>query len=51
MNDWIIATLFGSFVFAMLGYTSIAKGFSSIAKVMCYIFVLGFLIALVASLV
>jgi uncharacterized membrane protein YtjA (UPF0391 family) len=50
MTDWIIATLFGSFVFAMLGFTSIARGFASIAKVMFYIFAAGFCLVLIISL-
>jgi uncharacterized membrane protein YtjA (UPF0391 family) len=51
MIDWIIATLFGTFVFALLGFTSVARGFASIAKVMFYIFAIGFCVALIISLI
>lgn len=38
MIGWIIAALIGALVFALLGFTGIAKGFAAIAKVLFYIF-------------
>jgi uncharacterized membrane protein YtjA (UPF0391 family) len=51
MIDWIIATLFGSCVFAFLGFTSVSRGFSSIAKVMFYLFAAGFCVVIIISLI
>jgi uncharacterized membrane protein YtjA (UPF0391 family) len=49
MIGWIIAALVGSFVFALLGFTGIARGFASIAKVLFYIFVIVLIIVVISS--
>jgi uncharacterized membrane protein YtjA (UPF0391 family) len=51
MNDWMIATLMGSLVFAMLGYTPVARGFASIAKIMFYLFAVGFCVVILRSFI
>jgi hypothetical protein len=50
MIDWIIATFSGLFVFALLAYTSITPSFASIAKGFFYIFLIGFVLAVAATL-
>ncbi len=51
MIDWIITTLFGSFMFALMGFTSITKGFASIARVLFYIFIAGFALVIIKSFI
>ncbi len=50
MLTWIIIALFGAFLFALLGFTGIAKGFAAIAKFLFYIFLILFVITLIAHL-
>jgi uncharacterized membrane protein YtjA (UPF0391 family) len=45
----IIAALIGSFVFALLGFTGIARGFAAIAKVLFYIFAVILIIVLIIN--
>lgn len=51
MIGWIIAALIGAFLFALLGFTGIAKGFAAIAKILFYIFVVILVIVLIINLV
>ena len=51
MIGWIIAALIGAFIFALLGFTGIARGFAAIAKILFYIFLVIFLIVLIANFV
>jgi len=51
MIGWIIAALIGAVVFALLGFTGLAKGFAAIAKILFYIFLIIFLIVLVINIV
>ncbi|MGM0635132.1 MAG: DUF1328 domain-containing protein [Bacteroidota bacterium] len=50
MLTWIIIALVGSILFAILGFTSIAKGFAAIAKILFYLFLIGLIIAFIAGL-
>jgi uncharacterized membrane protein YtjA (UPF0391 family) len=47
MIGWIIAALIGALVFALLGFTGIARGFAAIAKILFYIFLIVFVIVLI----
>jgi uncharacterized membrane protein YtjA (UPF0391 family) len=49
MIGWIIAALIGAFVFALLGFTGIARGFAAIAKILFYIFLVIFVIVLIIN--
>lgn len=49
MIGWIIAALNGALLFALLGFTGIAKGFAAIAKILFYIFLVIFLIVLIIN--
>ncbi len=51
MLGWIIAALIAAIIFALLGFTGIAKGFAAIAKVLFYIFLVIFVIVLIINLV
>ncbi len=51
MIGWIIAALVGALVFALLGFTGIAKGFAAIAKVLFYIFLVVLAIIVIMNLV
>lgn len=51
MIGWIIAALIGALVFALLGFTGIAKGFAAIAKILFYIFLVVFVIVLIVNFV
>jgi uncharacterized membrane protein YtjA (UPF0391 family) len=51
MIGWIIAALIGAFLFALLGFTGIAKGFAAIAKILFYIFLVVLVIVLIANFV
>jgi uncharacterized membrane protein YtjA (UPF0391 family) len=51
MITWIIASLIGAAIFALLGFTGIASGFASIAKILFYIFLIILAITLIASVV
>jgi len=51
MLTWIIIALLGAFVFALLGFTGIARGFAAIAKILFYIFLIVLVITLFAHLV
>lgn len=51
MIGWIIAALIGAFLFALLGFTGIAKGFAAIAKILFYIFLVVLVIVLIINLV
>jgi uncharacterized membrane protein YtjA (UPF0391 family) len=49
--DWIIVAVIGAILFALLGFTGIARGFAAIAKILFYIFLLIFIIVLVMTLI
>jgi uncharacterized membrane protein YtjA (UPF0391 family) len=49
MIGWIIAALIGAFIFALLGFTGIAKGFAAIAKILFYIFLVIFVVVLIMN--
>jgi uncharacterized membrane protein YtjA (UPF0391 family) len=49
MITWIIAALIGAFVFGILGFTGLARGFAEIAKVLFYIFIIVLVITLIAN--
>lgn len=51
MIGWIIAALIAALVFGLLGFTGIAKGFASIAKILFYIFLVVFVIVLIMNFV
>jgi uncharacterized membrane protein YtjA (UPF0391 family) len=51
MLTWIIASLIGAAVFAVLGFTGIARGFAAIAKILFYIFLIVLVITLIASVI
>ncbi len=51
MIGWIIAALIGAFLFALLGFTGIAKGFAAIAKVLFYIFLFVLIIVLILNFI
>lgn len=51
MIGWIIAALIAAFVFGLLGFTGIARGFAAIAKVLFYIFVVILVIVLIINFV
>ncbi len=51
MIEWILAALLGAVVFALLGFTGIARGFAAIAKILFYIFLIALAIVLIASVV
>jgi uncharacterized membrane protein YtjA (UPF0391 family) len=50
MLTWIIIALLAAFVFALLGFTGIARGFAAIAKILFYIFLIILVITLIAHL-
>ena len=50
MIGWIIGAFLLAVLFALLGFTTIARGFAAIAKVLFYIFLILFIVVLVASL-
>jgi uncharacterized membrane protein YtjA (UPF0391 family) len=50
MLTWIVIALLGAFVFALLGFTGIARGFAAIAKILFYIFLIVLVITLIAHL-
>lgn len=50
MLTWIVIALLGAFVFALLGFTGIARGFAAIAKILFYIFLIVLVISLIAHL-
>ncbi|MDT8402664.1 MAG: DUF1328 family protein [Bacteroidales bacterium] len=49
MIGWIIAALLAAFVFALLGFTGIARGFAAIAKILFYIFLVILLVVLIIN--
>ncbi len=49
MIGWIIAALIAAVVFALLGFTGLAKGFAAIAKILFYIFLVILLIVLIIN--
>lgn len=51
MIGWIIAALIAALVFALLGFTGIAKGFASIAKILFYIFLVVLAIIIIMNIV
>lgn len=50
MLEWAIGFLIVALVAALFGFTGIAKGAASIAKVLFYIFIVVFLVSLVMAL-
>jgi uncharacterized membrane protein YtjA (UPF0391 family) len=50
MITWILSAAALAVLFAILGFTGIARGFASIAKVLFYILLVVFIITLIASL-
>ena len=50
MIGWIITALLAALIFALLGFTGIAKGFAAIAKVLFYIFLVIFIVVLIMNL-
>ncbi len=50
MIGWIIAALIGAVLFALLGFTGLAKGFAAIAKILFYIFLVILAIVLIVNL-
>jgi uncharacterized membrane protein YtjA (UPF0391 family) len=50
MIGWIIAAALLAVLFALLGFTTIARGFAAIAKVLFYIFLIIFIVVVIASL-
>jgi uncharacterized membrane protein YtjA (UPF0391 family) len=50
MIGWIIGAALLALLFALLGFTTIARGFAAIAKVLFYIFLIILIIVLIASL-
>ncbi|MFO7575717.1 MAG: DUF1328 domain-containing protein [Bacteroidales bacterium] len=51
MIGWIVAALIGALIFALLGFTGIAKGFASIAKILFYIFLVVVIVVLIMNFV
>ncbi len=51
MLTWIVIALIGALLFALLGFTGIARGFASVAKILFYIFIILLLISLIANFV
>ncbi|GAO28048.1 DUF1328 domain-containing protein [Geofilum rubicundum] len=51
MIGWIIAALIGALVFALLGFTGIARGFAAIAKILFYIFLVILAIVIIMNVV
>ncbi len=51
MLTWIVIALIGALIFALLGFTGIARGFASVAKILFYIFIILLLISLIANFV
>ncbi len=49
MIEWIIGAAVLAILFALLGFTTIARGFAAIAKILFYIFLVIFIIILIAS--
>ncbi len=49
MISWIIGAAVLSLLFALLGFTGIAKGFASIARVLFYIFLVVLVVGLIAN--
>lgn len=49
MIGWIIAALIAAVVFALLGFTGLAKGFAAIAKILFYIFLVILVIVLIVN--
>lgn len=50
MLEWAIGFLIVALIAALFGFTGIAKGAASIAKVLFYIFLVVFLVSLVMAL-
>gem|GEM_PF-635148 len=50
MIGWIIIAALLSVLFAILGFTQIARGFAAIARILFYIFLILFIIALISGL-
>jgi uncharacterized membrane protein YtjA (UPF0391 family) len=50
MIGWILASAILAVLFALLGFTGIARGFAAIAKILFYIFLVIFIIVLIANL-
>ncbi|WP_462316970.1 DUF1328 family protein [Marinilabilia sp.] len=50
MLTWILISVLAALLFGLLGFTKIAKGFAAIAKILFYIFVIIFIITLIAHL-
>jgi uncharacterized membrane protein YtjA (UPF0391 family) len=49
MIGWIIGAAVLAVVFALLGFTTIARGFAAIARVLFYIFLVVLVIVLIAG--
>jgi uncharacterized membrane protein YtjA (UPF0391 family) len=49
MIEWIIGAAVLAILFALLGFTTIARGFAAIAKILFYIFLVIFIVILIAS--
>ncbi|PWD98455.1 DUF1328 family protein [Marinilabilia rubra] len=50
MLGWILISVFAAILFALLGFTKIARGFAAIAKILFYIFAIIFIITLIIHL-
>lgn len=51
MLTWIIIALVGALIFALLGFTKIAAGFASIAKIIFYIFIIVLIVTLIMNVI
>ncbi len=49
MIEWIIGAAVLAVLFALLGFTTIARGFAAIARILFYIFLVIFIIILIAG--
>ncbi|MBZ9652398.1 DUF1328 family protein [Psychroflexus montanilacus] len=50
MLTYIIIALIGALIFGILGFTTIARGFAAIAKIIFYIFLILLAISIISNL-
>lgn len=50
MLTWLIIALVGALIFGLLGFTKIASGFASIAKIIFYIFIIVLIVTFIMNL-
>lgn len=50
MVEWIIGAAILALLFALLGFTTIARGFAAIAKILFYIFLVVLIVLLISGL-